>query len=511
MKNLLLKNTVYFIYAILLVVFVFGNADILEVERHFFNSDTLYLPSIYRDVFQNGNLFSDFNFNPAPNFFPDMGLHFLLMKLFNQDFRLVALLFSVVQLFVVFVTLDRIAHYLKFTIQQRNFGIGLLFLFFVPAVFSNDFLFTFYFIINSYHLSSFILGLWLFIMILNLNSKVYTILLPLVIALGIISDKLLLVNFIAPFLGVLLISLVFKKFKTIPNVWKGLVLTILGVIMGLGILELNTKYEWISIAQTDLKFSWDGLLNSIDFFFYQTINYLTSFSWVSLVVLLAIVAFLLYLVKVLKSFKVEFDMKSIFLFLMINTILFTPLIMGKITGLDSMRYNYHGLILLIFMLPYLLKDFSVHIEKVKVVLLIIPIILLFKFNSSGVFNVLNLYPKDTIWLEKAQEQYNLKYGVATYWKAKKNTMFSHKGLKIYNVHDDLKVYRHVSNNTWYFNDVDNKGEQPVFNYFISDNDKMTANILEVFPDAQQIYLNEQLFIIKTSDFVFNSDYEIVRL
>lgn len=480
------------------------------------NSDTLYLPSIYTDVSEYGNQFSDFNFNPAPNFFPDMGVHFGLMKLLNQDFILVALVFAVLQLFVVFILLNKLGGIVGVTKQQRNFGIGLLFLFFLPAVYSKDFLFSFYFLINSYHLSSFILGLWLFVLFQNIHKKGQAILYVTIITLGVISDKSLLINFILPIVVVIGGSLLFKIGDFRTNRIRGMILTIVGTGLGLLFLKLNTSYEWISIAQTDIHISWEGFVNSLSLFTSQTIKYLLQFSWVSLVLLTAIVSYIFSFVNLIRTVKTKFDFNALVLFLMINIVLFTPLLIGKITGLDSFRYNYHGVILLVFLLPFNLsqviqKKFLFTKKATLISTSFILVILILNLNFRGVDKVLKLYPNNTAWLDLAAEKYGLKNGLSTYWKAKKNTMFSKKNVSIYSIHEDLKVYHHVSNNTWCLKDRNNHGKQTVFNFFISDTDEMTANILSVFPDAKQIYLSEYLFIIKTTDFAFDSDYNIVKL
>jgi hypothetical protein len=58
--------------AVVAAFFAVGEGEM----RSFFMSDTLYLPSIYRDLFQQGGHLRDWSLNPAPNFFPDMALYF---------------------------------------------------------------------------------------------------------------------------------------------------------------------------------------------------------------------------------------------------------------------------------------------------------------------------------------------------------------------------------------------------------------------------------------------------
>ncbi|MCT4581202.1 MAG: hypothetical protein N4A35_07275 [Flavobacteriales bacterium] len=511
-----IKNIVYLIYAVFVVFFVLGNADIVQIEKHFFNSDTLYLPSIYVDLFEHHNHFKDFNLNPAPNFFPDMGFHFVLMKLLQSDFKLVALVFAIFQVFGIVVLLDRIGQLLAMPRSIKVLGIGLLFLFFLPAVFSNDFLFSFYFIINSYHLGSFILALWLVVLLYQIEHWFSTLLYTALVFVGVISDKSLIVNFVVPLILVGIVFLILNGKEKQINLKKGMLYAVIGSLLGFAFLKLNKELEWLSIPHTDIDPTWEKIVASVQLFFKQTLKYLMDFSWVSLVFFLAIVSYCLQAFHLVSGLKHKPEFGDLLLFLMINVVLFSPVFIGKITGLDSLRYNYHGVILLVFLLPYTIHK----IWKVNERILrgiggawtgMIVWGALFGVNIKGVHNYLNLYPYETSLMDRAIDKYQLKKGLATYWKAKKNTMFSKENGIVYNVHEDLKVYQHVSNKTWYLDDVNNKNHQPVFNFFISDNDEMTANILELFPQAEQIYLSETLFIIKTSDFVFDSAHEIVKL
>ena len=60
---------------LLLVVFSSFNDS---AYNFFFNSDTLYLPSVYKDLFIDGYGIKGWELNPSPNFFPDMSVYFLL-------------------------------------------------------------------------------------------------------------------------------------------------------------------------------------------------------------------------------------------------------------------------------------------------------------------------------------------------------------------------------------------------------------------------------------------------
>ncbi|UGQ45491.1 hypothetical protein [Massilia endophytica] len=59
----------------------------------FFNSDALYLPSLYQDIVQRGGRLSQWFLTPAPYFFPDWPLYFAANGLFAQAWHAVAAYF----------------------------------------------------------------------------------------------------------------------------------------------------------------------------------------------------------------------------------------------------------------------------------------------------------------------------------------------------------------------------------------------------------------------------------
>jgi hypothetical protein len=64
--------------------------------KNLFNADSLYLPALYRDLFEEGGRWTSWKLTPAPYFFPDMGLYFLLDFL-SGPFLHAMLAYAVVQ------------------------------------------------------------------------------------------------------------------------------------------------------------------------------------------------------------------------------------------------------------------------------------------------------------------------------------------------------------------------------------------------------------------------------
>ena len=101
-------NNLYFTSLILVVFLILSIFSTLDEQSYnwFFSTDTLYLPSIYKDLFIDGGTLDGWHFNPAPNFFPDMLVYFLLMFI-TGSFLLSTAFFAVMQ-YVFIIVLFRL-------------------------------------------------------------------------------------------------------------------------------------------------------------------------------------------------------------------------------------------------------------------------------------------------------------------------------------------------------------------------------------------------------------------
>ncbi len=167
-KNI--KTLIIYISSLLIVLSIFSSVDKNSFEKHFCNSDTLYLPSLYDDLFITHNPISDFYLNSAPNFFPDMIFYFLLKKIFNFNVIATAITFASFQIFFLVLLLKSIGNKLSKNSCIIDWGLFMMILFAIPSIYEDNFLFTFYWLINSYHLGSFIVSL---VLLLLVYQKLY--------------------------------------------------------------------------------------------------------------------------------------------------------------------------------------------------------------------------------------------------------------------------------------------------------------------------------------------------
>ncbi|MFT3884510.1 MAG: hypothetical protein QM724_03495 [Flavobacteriales bacterium] len=168
----------------------------------FFTSDSLYLPSLYRDLFQEGGHLSEWSLNAAPNFFPDMGLFFLLNWL-TGSFLAATYLYPVVQFVAIAVLFRAIARESTLAKDDRwvALGVGLLALVPLTGWWDGDFGYAFHLLINSFHAGAFVnalLCMWLLLRLIRGKGRWAWWILGLAIAAGSVSDRLFWVMFPIP-------------------------------------------------------------------------------------------------------------------------------------------------------------------------------------------------------------------------------------------------------------------------------------------------------------------------
>ena len=155
--------------SLLLILAIFSiltsNADYINI---FFNSDTLYLPSLYKDLIQEHNGLKGWYLSGAPNFFPDMIFYFIIM-FFTNNFIVSSLLFPIFQYIALLFLIKRVFQLIipNYSYLFASLANLLMMLFFFVTLCSNDFGFTFYLLSNSFHTGAFIMAFLCLIISLN--------------------------------------------------------------------------------------------------------------------------------------------------------------------------------------------------------------------------------------------------------------------------------------------------------------------------------------------------------
>ena len=509
-------SVVSFTLTLVLILTLFGDFDGSDY-RYFFSSDTLYLPSVYQDLFIDGNTLAGWELNPAPNIFPDMIIYSLLMFLIGGKFLLASLLFAIIQYYFILFLIYKLVRF-RFNKKETliNLGIGnlLLTLFFFNYLESGNLRLAFQVLSNSYHLGSFIntlLATYLILSYIKTKSIWKLIVFSLLIILASFSDKLFIANFTGSGLVIYLFTGVINKFRFPRVIHIIALISIISSIIGYsiysfipsGYLTFGTPYSSSATIESRIlsfKNQW--------FHFYQIATETWSGFFIILLLLLSIIGLVVIFFKTKSQKNSSFWISSILL-IYFGGLIFIPSITGSYIGLDCIRYNINLYLVALVILPFIGSYFS--LNKLFTLIsssFIIGCIVLISYNFSSLKNITNYnshYPEVIETLDELKREYNLKNGISEYWYAKFNTMFSKEDLRIYSTHFNLRAYYHVTNLNWFYTNSD--GSAAVFNFVIAENEITVEEVKKVFENVEVISKNG-LTICLTPDFIFNKDSQL---
>lgn len=515
----LLFSIVSFSLTLLLIFTLFGNFSPSDY-RYFFSSDTLYLPSIYQDLFVDGYSLQGWELNPAPNVFPDMIVYFILMGIVNGNFLMASILYAILQYFAIFFLVYKIARF-KFghreTLQYLSLGNLFLCLFFSCYFEEYRLQLSFQLLSNSYHLGAFmntLIAVYLILLYLFKNKKWVLPILFLLVFIAGFSDKLFIVQFIG--LGLLVFSIAWIVLKRKLNRKLYWVTSISVVASTLSILVFTLiPREYISFGTPySSNSSWEQKVLSIKNQFFHILEILVE-TWSGFfIVILLVLSFIILVYLNLTSRKEKgalFWISALLLVYLLGSF-FIPALTGSYIGFDCIRYNINVYILGLISIPFLISYFPKLNRPLFFALpfiLIFSVILLQHTSSLKAIKDFNQhYPETTETLDQLKSEYHLKNGVSEYWYAKFNTMFSRNELRIYSTHYSLRAYFHVTNSNWYFQNPD--GSPAIFNYVIVENEITMPEVIKHF-DTYQVVKRNGLTICITPDFIFNKESEIPQL
>jgi len=442
----------------------------------FFSSDALYLPSLYRDIVQDGYTFNGWTLNPAPNFFPDMLLFFILNAIFG-DFITATFVFSVIQYFAIILMLYLIFKQVNPNSHLSTFSIAIflfssfLFLFFIDKMVWMSMLLNH----NSFHNGAFIISLiciYLFLKYLDIKSwKILVSILLLSILSG-ASDRLFFISFSIPVFLVAVVLYFLNKDAKIAI--KFIVALITSTIFAIAIWIWFKNNPYFSLTKAYGELTLPAIRSSWDIFTGQFYGYLTIPSFILILTYLSIFSYigtviyiLKFFFKLIKEIKHADKMLVFQLFVLFFTpiVLLAPILSGSYGGFDTLRYNYFPYLLLPFNAVVLGSNWLNNKKTIRILLNTILLIFMMGFLilnypirelGTGLHRFFTFYPEKAQIIDSYFSDKDLKYGVTNeYWTAKQVTMFSKKGVRLYRVHALGVPSMHVSNKHWFIDH--NKG------------------------------------------------------
>ncbi len=503
-------NVFGFFASLILVIAVFSNFNQSELDV-FFNSDTLYLPSIYKDLIIDKNSINGWHFNASPNLFPDMFLYFFLMLITGSNFILSSFLFALIQYGIILILLAKIFEevlpdYSKHFISLIY--VLLSFFFLETLFFTKDFTYTFYLISNSYHTGAFVLTLFCFLItikVVKANDAKSLILLFIIGLLGVFSDRLFIVLYPIP---MLITGLLFYKKIGVSKTIKLVVVICLFVIIGLKIFSYIGHTGVIFFDKPYRIMSFENVKNSFEIFTGQILGYLRTFGYRSFTIYLFIISLLCMVVLFFQTRKSEHfisNLFAVFSLVFSGVVLIAPILNGNYSGTDTLRYNiypfYFSALSLTIFTCYQLKEVKLIQGSKYISIMAISIVLvsgLSKISEKKLSDYFSYYPKSVEEIDKISKEQNLLCGIGNYWDAKKTTLFSRKGVRIYSVFDDLAVYDHVANVNWFFGK--NK-----FNLVLLNKNADTTVLSKTFSSYKIVQRTSDYFLVKTNIFTYQKD------
>jgi hypothetical protein len=458
-----------------------------------FNSDTLYLPSLYRDLFVDNSGLRGWHLNGAPNFFPDMPL-FFLFNLVAGDFRLAMLIFSISQYMALILLLNLLLKAVARDISWHLPAIAnfLMLVILFVTVFTGDFVFTFYILSVGYHLGAFIMTILCLLFTLGYlrtGEKRYLILLMVFGFIAVLSNRIFIVMFVIPSVIVMLFFMALRDYRRMIK--RFLSTVILFSAAGIIAFHLLSISRFIYFPAIEWKvFNFGNIWGSLDVMAGQHFRYLYLMDFRGITVLLSLVSFILMSIiaiilvrDVFRAKQKEMPVEAFyacFSTVFFIVVLFMPVINGSYVSWAMLRYNTFVFYLALFNYAFILHIVSSRAHAVKPVLTwmavgISVLATLFTLHravqtdfGTGLSAMLGHYPGYVECIDEFAGNSGFQYGISDYWYAKTTTMFSRQGVRLYTVYRDMGVWAHGSNRNWYYKNGKGAHGNPEFRFVLMD-------------------------------------------
>ena len=485
----------------------------------FFTSDTLYLPSIYRDIFIDGGHLSDWWLNAAPNFFPDMGLYFLLHWLLDS-FIVTSYVYPMVQFAMISLLFRSICRESGMVIGDRHITLGVLLLSLVviTGLWGADFGFAFQLLVNSWHVGAFVntlLCTWLLLRVFSGQSKWRLVPLALAIMAGATSDKLFWVMFSIPatvscgllarqvsvrWLAVTS-AVVIATFtwaadlalKSLDDAWP---------------LMIERPYQYMAFER--IGFSWGKFLDMLRE--YLTAHFLTAFLFALglLVMCWAIVRGWLVLRLWIRAAAGTDPRPSLVYWMMamfFPFVLLVPVASGSFDGLDSLRYDFAVFILAPLVAGVGLAQWAGRRSRLLVVsvtcLIGLPSLWVCISSGDEYHLIAHFKPERVVTMDRMAKEFHLTNGIANYWDAKLITMFSEEDVFVMPVFPDLGVYLHVNREAMFYSSAGKQQDPLMFDFVIMDRDLNNENMTRMLGGETSIRARDGIEVLTTEPWSFD--------
>lgn len=524
---------------LLVILMVFASLGKYEIYT-FTNTDTLYLPSIWKDVMIDGTGFKGWHLNGAPNFFPDMTLYFII-RFFISNWLTAIIVFSMVQSAIILT----LSYFVVKTFIEGipplflNLGMLLMLLIFYSQLSGGFYYHTYLFLSMTYHTGSYVMLLLSLLFLgryLKNDKPADLAVLFIVMVLAVFNDRLYLFQFSFPSLVLVLLLISKPMRKKLLFFYSA---SLAAIIFGIVIFNLIGLSAIFDIAHINNNFlNWANVLSSFQIlfleyankfrgsFFYSIVGLLVILSWISMFVLS--VKAVIRLVKGKKVVGAYIMETAYCLFATVYSLcIFTgPALGGNYLGLAHDRYNVYFIFFNLFNWPFLAFKVSEVRALRQPVTALISLFLLFNIGvllyfhsktttAEGLSRFTHYYPDAARDMDELAVKYDLKYGLADFWYAKYITMFSKTDLRVYSVVRHLSPYKHVTNENWFTGGTKGKYAHPAYTFLILNDlnreiafQKLDGHIIDTVSGREnllQVLLTDTFRIEWKDKFVFRDN------
>lgn len=471
-----------------------GNASPAELDAIWINGDTLYPVNVTTDVLQDGYPFSGWRFSIAPCWFPDLFITGLFWILTHNAIT-ATLLAGFIQLALIVGAFEL----MRRTIGVRSgafqtvflLGVSVWITLYVAARPGLGYPDLYRFFIPQSHVGSLILSLYALALGLRLLNKgsgaTRAIYAGVCFAAG-MSNLMFFPQMLAPITAAIALAVFFNVFP-LSKSWEPLAIGWSSAIAGAVVNRFLFNTTDVS-AQSQI--TREAALTALDTFMRGAVGHLfeplhvLAVLW--LAVCISVIAVILRKLTGQQAQVVSTQYRFIWVFCCcwVCSALFSTgaLIIGGSNGLTTFKdyiWTTHYLQSIFFIplfgLPLIAvwlisQRLSPSVNRAIVwsgslIVFVIPAVRL-GTSPSPKSQVTNYRPPLVQFLDDLALKRGIKYGVGGYWQSRPSTLLSQTGLRVYAVDGSMKPLLWVSNNNWYTESLNDRGEKPPFRFVILD-------------------------------------------
>ena len=418
---------------------------------HLFNSDALYLPTLFSDIFESGGAIKDWFLTPAPYFLPDY-LMFLPAHLLGPNTYSQIILFALIQVFLTFLVIWLIVRETSNTNSFLAAVTATLLLIWLAVSAEHPFMYIFN---SAHHYGVFIAAILLSAVWLKLhdhdkfagNRKALSIMLILAITyVATLSDSIFLIQFAAPlFATQLLVSVVRRDFSFCSKVLLIFVplFSVLGIISYGWIVANQTRYA-VNLTTSNLHKNLEGLYEMLH-------SVMANNIIIGIIVFVYGYVVLHSLIHLIKDKKIDkLSWVAIFSFAsMCATFISLSLLTLPITSRYFISsFSWPILVVAIFLNNKLRNRFLYLSAAVS-----LPLLASMSYSSYNAITENGIkrqyYPSAVSCVDDVLERYNLDNGIAQYWDAKYQQNFSRLNLNIAQHLNDLTEMHWITSKKYF--------------------------------------------------------------